>query len=263
MIGSNDVTWHVYYHSSEYMPEVADESVQIVMGSPPFTNHFDGSTLIKDMYLAFIESVLGESYRVLTSTGYLIVVNTDNRDHNYYNRNQEVSFEGLIWQKHIDLKSIAEKMGFVCLENKIWVKTLKRNLYRYTFSYIQFFTKKRGGNRKSLRLHVGHDFAADVWFLEGGLLRKSSKGFVFRSALHPQLVQRCIRELSSPGDLIVCPFAGSGTVLSVAKLMGRTSIGYEVNIELAPLIEESITTPEQFSAYSSVLGLHHPFEADS
>ena len=235
------------------MPEVNNESVQIVMGSPPFTNHYDGSTLKKDNCFAFLESVFRESYRVLSPTGFLVIINTDNRDHDKYNANQNSSFEGLVWQKHIDIKSIAENEGFVCLETKIWVKTLKRNLFRYTFSYIQFFAKKNSNNRKSLRLNVGKDFAADVWLLEGGLFRKNRQGIVFRSALHPKLVELCIKELSSPGDLILCPFTGSGTVLSVANLLGRNSIGYEVKTKLAQLIEESITTPENFDAYSSVI----------
>ena len=250
-ISSNNISWHVYYHSSEYMPEIADGSAQIVMGSPPFTNHTDGVTLKKGTYLAFIDTVLKESYRILSTSGYVIIVNTDVRDHDRYN-GQDASFEGLVWQKHCDIKSVAEKRGFVCLDNKIWVKTHKRNLYRYTFSYVQFFTKARN-NRKSLRINVSHEFAKDVWFLEGGSDRKSRNGFVFRSALHPQLVKLCINELSSPEDLIVCPFTGSGTVLSVARVMGRNSIGYEINTRLASLINESITDPERFPAYTGVV----------
>ncbi|GBD37428.1 hypothetical protein HRbin36_02559 [bacterium HR36] len=45
----------------------------------------------------------------------------------------------------------------------------------------------------------------------------------------PQLAARLIEEYSSPGDLVVDPFMGSGTTLIEAKLMGRASLGVDVN----------------------------------
>ena len=45
----------------------------------------------------------------------------------------------------------------------------------------------------------------------------------------PQLAERLIRELSKPGDLIVDPFMGSGTTLVEAKLLGRPSVGVDIN----------------------------------
>ena len=57
---------------------------------------------------------------------------------------------------------------------------------------------------------------------------------VGKNKTHPHqtpkgLVKRLIGLYSSKGDLVVDPFAGSGTTLKVAKEMGRNSIGYEVD----------------------------------
>jgi len=41
------------------------------------------------------------------------------------------------------------------------------------------------------------------------------------------LVAQLMRQFSSPGDLVVDPFMGSGTTLAVARLLGRRAVGIE------------------------------------
>jgi len=48
-----------------------------------------------------------------------------------------------------------------------------------------------------------------------------------------QLLGRIIRACSNPGELVLDPFAGSGTTLTVAKKLGRDFIGYELSPEYA------------------------------
>src|SRR5206468_1161478 len=52
-----------------------------------------------------------------------------------------------------------------------------------------------------------------------------------------QLLGRIIRLCSDPGDLVVDPFAGSGTTLVVAKKLGRRWIGFELSPNYAPQIQ--------------------------
>lgn len=44
----------------------------------------------------------------------------------------------------------------------------------------------------------------------------------------PQLPARIIHAMSDPGDLILDPYAGSGTTLVVSKALGRTAVGIEI-----------------------------------
>lgn len=44
-----------------------------------------------------------------------------------------------------------------------------------------------------------------------------------------QVLGRIVRTCSNPGDLVVDPFAGSGTTLAVAKKLGRRGLGFDVS----------------------------------
>jgi site-specific DNA-methyltransferase (adenine-specific) len=48
-----------------------------------------------------------------------------------------------------------------------------------------------------------------------------------------QLLGRIIRACSNPGDLVLDPFAGSGTTLTVAKKLDRRYLGYELSPDYA------------------------------
>lgn len=244
--------WFVSFHSSEEMPEIENDTARIAISSPPFTNRPDGKKMEKDDYLAFIQRVFSEVFRVLIPSGILVSINTDLRDHARYNGGN-AQFNGLLWQKHCDLRYCAESVGFRCIDTKIWAKSLKRDLYRYTYSYIQFFWKPAAQAHFSLRKEVIKEFGIDIWLLEKGTYRRDSRGYVFRNAIHPEIVRRCLEQLTSPGDLVVSPFTGSGTIISVAHFMGRRCIGYEINRDLEPMIKESIETPGYFPAYQEVL----------
>lgn len=53
------------------------------------------------------------------------------------------------------------------------------------------------------------------------------------------LVRRMIALFSKPGDLVVDPFAGSGTTLEIAVKMGRRAVGYEIEERYARLADLS------------------------
>lgn len=55
-----------------------------------------------------------------------------------------------------------------------------------------------------------------------------------------QLLGRIIRACSKPGELVLDPFAGSGTTLAVAKKLHRKFVGFELSKEYAANVEERL-----------------------
>jgi site-specific DNA-methyltransferase (adenine-specific) len=54
------------------------------------------------------------------------------------------------------------------------------------------------------------------------------------------LLERIIRVSSSPGDLVLDPFAGSGTTLAAAKKLGRDYLGIELSANYAQQIRDRL-----------------------
>lgn len=58
----------------------------------------------------------------------------------------------------------------------------------------------------------------------------------------PQLAQRLIATCSEAGEWVLDPFMGSGTTLVEAKLLGRPSVGVDIN-PVAYLVSRAKVTP--------------------
>jgi site-specific DNA-methyltransferase (adenine-specific) len=63
-----------------------------------------------------------------------------------------------------------------------------------------------------------------------------------------QLLGRIIRASSNPGDIVLDPFAGSGTTLAVAKKLGRQWIGCELSEEYVRAATERLNAIEEGAA---------------
>jgi site-specific DNA-methyltransferase (adenine-specific) len=60
-----------------------------------------------------------------------------------------------------------------------------------------------------------------------------------------QLLGRIIRACSNPGELVVDPFAGSGTTLVVAKKLGRRWMGFELSLSYAAQAQARLDTTSE------------------
>jgi len=61
------------------------------------------------------------------------------------------------------------------------------------------------------------------------------------ATMPPELVERCIKAGSRPGDAVLDPFSGAGTTALVADRLGRNAIGIELNPTYAAMANHRVT----------------------
>ncbi len=94
-------------------------------------------------------------------------------------------------------------------------------------------------------------FVTDVWddireltsgyFAGDEALRDAEGNRLHKQQTPIQLLLRIILSSTNPGDVVLDPFAGSGTTLVVSEQLGRKSIGVELDSQNIALIENRLT----------------------
>ncbi|MYA71225.1 site-specific DNA-methyltransferase [Candidatus Poribacteria bacterium] len=93
-------------------------------------------------------------------------------------------------------------------------------------------------------------FVTDVWddireltsgyFAGDEALRDADGNRLHKQQAPIQLLLRIILSSTNPGDVVLDPFAGSGTTLVVAEQLGRKSVGIELDSQNVALIENRL-----------------------
>lgn len=273
----------VFYKSAERMMELPDNSVQLTVTSPPYFNIKDysqdghqnrrhsarrkgdmGAIHDYEKYLAGLLGVWRECERVLKPNGKLCInvpllpmLKRDLATH--YNRHIFDLQSGI-------QRTILENTGMFLLDIYIWNRTnpsknlmfgsypFPRNFYaQNTVEYITVYVKDgkpennaspevKEASRLTQREWV--DFTRQIWNIP--IPRKNDLAFGKHPAIMPEeIVYRCVRLFSFVGDLVLDPFAGSGTTLKVAKMLDRRFVGYEIYPAYRAIIESKLLSAGQ------------------
>ncbi len=234
----------LYCKSSESMDELPDQSVHLVVTSPPYnaSKEYDQDLSLPE-YLDLLQRVWRETYRVLVPGGRacINVANLGRRPyiplHSYIIRDMlEAGFlmrGEIIWDKGSSA-SVSTAWGS-------W-KSASNPVLRDVHEYILVFSKGTFGRRG----HTGgstitkEDFLAwtrSVWSFPAVSARK-----IGHPAPFPQeLPHRLIQLFTFHGDVVLDPFVGSGTTCLAALADGRSYIGYDTNEEYLRLAQQRIT----------------------
>ena len=244
----------IYYHSSECMPELEDESVQLVITSPPypmiqkwdevFHLQKEGVDLpIDKTCFIWMNDILNytwkECYRVLIDGGIACI--------NIGDATRTTNNEFICYPNYAQLSMSMWELGFSPLIPILWKKISNRpnaflgSGFQPVNAYISQDCEFIGIFRKGkIRTFVGEEKERrkkstftkeerDVWFQQIWTGIPGAKGSKKSSSWNPEIPTRLVRMFSIVGDTILDPFCGrvGGPVFeNICSELQRHFIGY-------------------------------------
>lgn len=242
------------------LKKLPDESVHLVITSPPYHNLRVYSNDPCDLsncetyeeYYYLLGLVIAECQRVLVPGGKFVI---QYEDYNYTlgrdGKNGQESLTG-------DINKLFSDNGFSLWTKAFWRKysaqramLAQGNLYyrnmkaRDTIlaANVGFvYVYKKAGDCEVIK---ASDITLEEWAkIADGIWDIPNSGIGHTTPFAEELVRRCIKLWSCPGDTILDPFAGAGTVNKVAIENHRNAIGIELNEDFYNLANE-----KRFSAW--------------
>lgn len=260
LVGRETVqTWHkIIFGDSRKMEEIPDGSVHFAVTSPPYFNSpFDYPDLYSEysVFLDMIRTVTKEIRRVLAPGRVACFVT------------QDVRVNGRLYPISSDITRIMMEEGFTYRDRIIWrkpegyVRISHRSgvvikhpypMYYYPdnlFEEIlimqngQYKYPKSKRTRKSSEIDL-REFNEGKWYLTvwdiTNVLPRNGRVEEGVAAFPEEIPRRLVKLFTYADEIVLDPFLGSGTTMKVAMELGRNSYGYEIDMELKPLILEKI-----------------------
>lgn len=212
----------VFAKSAEHMGEIADDSVALMVTSPPYHVGKDYDTDASfDDYLDLLDSVLAETYRKLQPGG-RAVVNVANLGRRPY-----VPLPHLVTARML-------RIGYLMRAEVIWRKAkgaagncawgswrspanpVMRDIHEYCLCFSKGRFDRVVGGDTDISADGFMEATLSVWDIPS---EKASK--VGHPAPFPvELPKRFIELYTYPGELVLDPFIGSGSTAVAAALTG-------------------------------------------
>ncbi len=246
---------------SRSMTELEDRSVQLAVTSPPYwqLKHYGSHNEVGfndtyEEYINHLNLVWAETYRVLDD-GCRLCVNIGEQYARavYYGRYKVIPIR-------TEIIKFCETIGFDYMGAIIWQKVATTNtsggatimgsfpyprngILKLDYEFILIF-KKDGKPlhepspeqkaRSKMTIEEWNTYFSGHWNFTG---EKQNKHL----AMFPvELPRRLIKMFTFAGDTVLDPFLGSGTTSLAALELNRHSVGYEINDEFIPVIEEKM-----------------------
>lgn len=233
----------IFCKSSEAMQELPANSVHLMVTSPPYnaSKEYDEDLNLEE-YLALLRRVWCETYRVLAMGG-RACVNVANLGRKPYiplhamiiQQMTEIGFQmrgEIIWNKAASASSSTAWGSWQSASNPVL-----RDVHEYILVFSKgAFKRNSAGRKNTITKEEFLEWTKSVWNFPAVSARKVGHPAPFPEELPHRLIQLYTFE----GDVVLDPFAGSGTTCLAALVDGRVYVGYETSPEYVQLAEKRI-----------------------
>jgi len=223
----------IFCKSSEHMSELPDCSVHLMVTSPPYNvgKQYDDD-LSLDQYIGLLKRVFAETYRVLVPGGRacINIANLGRRPYIPLNAHisramQESGFlmrGEILWDKGSSAGSSTAWGTYMKAGNPVL-----RDVHEYILVFCkQSFTRPNPRKRKStISREEFLEFTKSVWKFPS-----ERAGKIGHPAPFPlELPRRLIQLYTFEGEVVLDPFAGSGSTCLAALQAKREYVGYDID----------------------------------
>lgn len=262
----------VYFHTSEDMSLIAEESVDFIITSPPYWNlkNYGSAKQIGqetyEEYLKRLNRVWRECYRV-AKPNTIMVVNVNSRRVNkrfypiafdiYRTMEQWSLWDIMIWYVPNALPQPNHYMERL-FDNKFefLLVFLKGDPDQYKFHKPRVPQKYAEADPRKHKLNENGRCLGNVIRIPA-YRPPNVKQYNYHVAAYPEeLVALFLATYTDEGNTVLDPFLGSGTTLKVCRVMQRKGIGFEINRDYQSLIENRIMEPWEVPEWSDLDILH-------
>ena len=233
----------LYCKSSESMDELPDNSVHLMICSPPYnaSKEYDQDLNLEE-YLGLLKRVWEETYRVLVPGG-RACINVANLGRKPYIPLHTYIIDQMLGTGYLMRGEIIWNKAASSSPSTAWGswRSATNPVLRDVHEYILVFSKsnfRRDSKRKesSITKEDFLEWTKSVWTFPAVSAKK-----VGHPAPFPQeLPHRLIQLFTFKGDNILDPFVGSGTTCLAAYKDERNYIGYDLNLEYIQLAGKRI-----------------------
>jgi site-specific DNA-methyltransferase (adenine-specific) len=245
---------------SRRMNLLNDKSVHLIVTSPPYWQlkdygtedqigfHDSYESYINNLNLVWLECarVLHDGCRLCINIGDQFARST------YYGRYKVIPI-------HSEIIRFCEAIGLDFMGQIIWQKATTMNtsgggavmgsfpyprngIVKLDFEYILLFKKQGNAPKPTAEQKAGAAMTNEEWntYFNGHWYFNGTKQDKHLAMFPEELPTRLIKMFSFEGETVLDPFMGSGTTALAARKLNRNSVGYEINPEYIPIIEEKV-----------------------
>ncbi|MBP7121149.1 MAG: site-specific DNA-methyltransferase [Methanolinea sp.] len=230
----------------DLLPLIPSASIDLIVTDPPFAIDFRAQRLnynrtgahvlegyaeiAPDEYGNFTSQWLREAFRVLSPSGSIYV------------------FSG--WNRLRDVLCGIDSAGFHTINHLIWkyqFGVFTRKKYVTSHYHILFAVK----DPRKYTFNKMEHYPEDVWVINREYWKGKKKT---PTKLPGEIVRKILFYSSNPGDIVLDPFLGSGTVAAVCRDTGRHYLGFELVEDYYRFASERINNGEPAVARNKLPG---------